>query len=215
MRCAACLGSGALDGEATVWSRIDAHQEIRSIRGGRLPADVVAALTLSSQRGDVVHRLEGLRLGEIAAVVQPAQFLQAVVAVLAWKMIERVPEEVDVAALPGGFGQHFGQGAFEAGVVVADGEAHAGQAALLECQQQLAPAGGAFAPGDLDGEDLAAAFDARGWRYYTGEWNDNWYPGYSSSWAALPSIRAQSSSSQGLRCCASRRSLSVRYRASR
>lgn len=35
------------------------------------------------------------------------------------------------------------------------------------------------------GEDLAAAFDARGWRYYTGEWNDNWYPGYSSSWAAL------------------------------
>ena len=34
-------------------------------------------------------------------------------------------------------------------------------------------------------EDLAAAFDARGWRYYTGEWNDNWYPGYSSSWAAL------------------------------
>jgi hypothetical protein len=34
-------------------------------------------------------------------------------------------------------------------------------------------------------EDLALAFDARGWRYYTGEWNDNWYPGYSSSWAAL------------------------------
>ncbi len=34
-------------------------------------------------------------------------------------------------------------------------------------------------------EDQAAAFDARGWRYYTGEWNDNWYPGYSSSWAAL------------------------------
>ena len=34
-------------------------------------------------------------------------------------------------------------------------------------------------------EDLAAAFDTRGWRYYTGEWNDNWYPGYSSSWAAM------------------------------
>ena len=34
-------------------------------------------------------------------------------------------------------------------------------------------------------QDQAAAFDARGWRYYTGEWNDNWYPGYSSSWAAL------------------------------
>src|SRR5678816_3621153 len=34
-------------------------------------------------------------------------------------------------------------------------------------------------------EDHAKAFDAKGWRYYTGEWNDNWYPGYSSSWAAL------------------------------
>lgn len=34
-------------------------------------------------------------------------------------------------------------------------------------------------------QDHAAAFDARGWRYYTGEWSDNWYPGYSSSWAPL------------------------------
>jgi hypothetical protein len=33
--------------------------------------------------------------------------------------------------------------------------------------------------------EQAAAFDARGWRYYTGEWNEEWYPGYSSSWAAL------------------------------
>ena len=38
---------------------------------------------------------------------------------------------------------------------------------------------------DRFGVDQAAAFDARGWRYYNGEWNDNWYPGYSSSWAAL------------------------------
>ncbi|MBL8760081.1 MAG: hypothetical protein JNL50_02145 [Phycisphaerae bacterium] len=30
--------------------------------------------------------------------------------------------------------------------------------------------------------DQAAAFDARSWRYYTGEWNDEWYPGYSGSW---------------------------------
>lgn len=33
--------------------------------------------------------------------------------------------------------------------------------------------------------DQAAAFDAKGWRYFTGEWNENWYPGYSGSWAAL------------------------------
>jgi len=33
--------------------------------------------------------------------------------------------------------------------------------------------------------DQASAFDAHGWRYYTGEWNDDWYPGYSDAWAAL------------------------------
>jgi len=37
----------------------------------------------------------------------------------------------------------------------------------------------------LFGRDQAAAFDARGWRYFNGEVYDNWYPGYSSSWAAL------------------------------
>ncbi|CAG1006187.1 hypothetical protein PHYC_03298 [Phycisphaerales bacterium] len=33
--------------------------------------------------------------------------------------------------------------------------------------------------------DHAHAFDARAWRYYTGEWNEGWYPGYSGSWGAL------------------------------
>jgi len=31
--------------------------------------------------------------------------------------------------------------------------------------------------------DQAKAFDRYGWSYYTGEWNDEWYPGYGSSWA--------------------------------
>ena len=35
------------------------------------------------------------------------------------------------------------------------------------------------------GADQAAAFDARGWRYFNGENYDNWYPGFSSSWAPL------------------------------
>ncbi|MCP4569564.1 MAG: hypothetical protein GY841_18460 [FCB group bacterium] len=30
--------------------------------------------------------------------------------------------------------------------------------------------------------DQAAAFDERGWPYYTGEWYEQWYPGYGSSW---------------------------------
>lgn len=33
--------------------------------------------------------------------------------------------------------------------------------------------------------DQAAAFDSRGWGYYTGEWNDQWYPGYGSAWSTL------------------------------
>lgn len=29
-------------------------------------------------------------------------------------------------------------------------------------------------------EEQSAAFDQKGWRYYTGEWFENWYPGYSN-----------------------------------
>lgn len=36
---------------------------------------------------------------------------------------------------------------------------------------------------DVFSKDQAAAFDSRGWRYYTGEWSENWYPGYSDAWA--------------------------------
>lgn len=31
--------------------------------------------------------------------------------------------------------------------------------------------------------DMADSFDAHQWRYYHGEWNEEWYPGYSSAWA--------------------------------
>ncbi len=68
-RCGECRGSGGMKGEATVWSRVGVHEEIRSIRGRALPADVVAALTLSSQPGDVLHRLEGQILQELVLPV--------------------------------------------------------------------------------------------------------------------------------------------------
>jgi hypothetical protein len=32
--------------------------------------------------------------------------------------------------------------------------------------------------------DQAAAFDRQGWRYYTGEWAEWWFPGYSDGWSA-------------------------------
>lgn len=36
---------------------------------------------------------------------------------------------------------------------------------------------------DVFAKDQAQAFDRFSWTYYTGEWNEEWYPGYSSSWA--------------------------------
>jgi len=41
--------------------------------------------------------------------------------------------------------------------------------------------------GEVFAQDQGEAFDAMGWRYYTGEWNEGWYPGYTDSWAALRS----------------------------
>ncbi|RMH11893.1 MAG: peptidase, partial [Planctomycetota bacterium] len=38
---------------------------------------------------------------------------------------------------------------------------------------------------DIFAGDQSAAFDRRGWRYYTGEWADDWYPGYSNAWASF------------------------------
>ncbi|MBI5363730.1 MAG: hypothetical protein HZA53_11165 [Planctomycetes bacterium] len=35
------------------------------------------------------------------------------------------------------------------------------------------------------GGDEAAAFDRHGWSYYTREWADSWYPGYTDSWATF------------------------------
>lgn len=34
-------------------------------------------------------------------------------------------------------------------------------------------------------DDAGAAFDRHGWSYYTREWADFWYPGYSDGWATL------------------------------
>lgn len=34
-------------------------------------------------------------------------------------------------------------------------------------------------------QDQALAFDRHGWSYYTREWADSWYPGYTDSWATF------------------------------
>jgi len=37
--------------------------------------------------------------------------------------------------------------------------------------------------GDVFAADQGAEFDKRKWSYYTGDWNEEWFPGYGSSWA--------------------------------
>lgn len=39
--------------------------------------------------------------------------------------------------------------------------------------------------GNVFADDQARAFDRYGYPYYSGEWHEDWYPGYSDSWAAL------------------------------
>ena len=39
--------------------------------------------------------------------------------------------------------------------------------------------------GQLFANDQARAFDRYGYPYYSGEWNEEWYPGYTGSWAWL------------------------------
>ena len=62
----------------------------------------------------------GLR--KIPPVVQPAQLLEAVVVGLTGEIIQRITEEVDIAPLPGGIGQHLGEGFFEPRMIVGDDE---------------------------------------------------------------------------------------------
>jgi len=69
-------------------------------------------------------------------------------------------KKVHVTALPIRFGQRLSDRALEAGVLVAGGQAHAVQAAFLEADEVVFPAGGAFAVSQLVREDVAAAVPA-------------------------------------------------------
>ena len=41
---------------------------------------------------------------------------------------------------------------------------------------------------DIFATDQARAFDEYGWSYYTRDWNEEWYPGYTSSWGSFLGI---------------------------
>ena len=81
-----------------------------------------------------------LGLLEVAAVVEPAQLLTAIVVGLAGHVVERVPQEVHVAALPDRLGQQLRHSPLQPGVVVGDDELDAVEAAGFEPLDEGRPA---------------------------------------------------------------------------
>ena len=78
----------------------------------------------------------------------------------AWDVGLGVLLEVELAALPGDGGEDGAAGGGEAGMVIADEELEAAEAALLEALEKVAPVDFGFAEGDAGAEDLAQAVGA-------------------------------------------------------
>src|ERR1700730_10749807 len=94
--------------------------------------------------------------GQIAAGVEPAQLLQAVVVDLARYVVQGVAEEMDIAALPDGFRQNLTNRRLKSRMIVGDHQLHAVKPAHLESAQELAPARAAFPIGEFHPQYLAA-----------------------------------------------------------
>jgi len=72
-------------------------------------------------------------------------------------MIERVAQEVHIAALPSRAGQDLADRLLEPLVIVRDSKLDAEQATLFERQEKVAPARPALAVSEIDAKDLAPA----------------------------------------------------------
>src|SRR5688572_3173648 len=96
-------------------------------------------------------------LGLVGGVEDPAElggdFLAAV---LAGHVLHGVLHQVELAALPEGLRQAGGQGGLEAGVVVADDEVDAVQAAADQSEQEAAPMGFGLGATDREAQDALA-----------------------------------------------------------
>src|ERR1700712_5508538 len=97
----------------------------------------------------------GLR--DLATVIDPAQFLQAVVVGLARQMIERVAQKMHVTALEPGFRQDLADSRPQASVIVGNDIFDTMETALLQADEEVLPGRAAFAIGMFDCQDLAAA----------------------------------------------------------
>lgn len=60
----------------------------------------------------------------VAAIIDPAQLLKAIIIGFARQVVERIPQEVNVAALPDRLRQRLLNGAAQTGMIVAEDELH-------------------------------------------------------------------------------------------
>src|SRR5579872_6811636 len=75
---------------------------------------------------------------------------------LAGKMIDGIPEEVNIAALVSGFGKHLTDSGSEPGVVVCNDVFDAVETTCLEGKEEVLPGRAALPVGHFDGKNLAA-----------------------------------------------------------
>ena len=109
-------------------------------------------LPFAKPLGDVAPHL-----GNLAPIVKPAQLSQTVVVHPARHIVERVAQEVHIAALPGRLGQDLADRLLEAGMIVADDKLDPGQPARLQSDKKIAPTRSALPVGQLDRQDLPPA----------------------------------------------------------
>ena len=69
---------------------------------------------------------------EISPIIKPSQLGEAVIVSLSWEMVESIAQEVNVAALPGGFWEHFLNGLDQAAVVIGNRELDTAQASFFQ-----------------------------------------------------------------------------------
>ena len=100
-------------------------------------------------------------LGKGSTIIDPAQFDHAVgIDMLFREMIPCVTQEMDIASLPYGLGQNFGDRVTNAAMVVADHELHTMKPSFLELNEEVFPNGFALPGGEFYTEDLPATVPA-------------------------------------------------------
>src|SRR5580704_3919095 len=82
--------------------------------------------------------------GQIAAGVEPAQLVQAVVVDLARDGVQGVTPEIDIAALPDGFGQDLTNRRLQPRMIVGDDQLDAVKPARLESAQKVRSSSSGF-----------------------------------------------------------------------